>query len=300
MKKLAIIIPVFNGLNYTKKCITYLKSLLDDKKIGLMISLVVIDDGSTDGTSEWLKKEHPEVQIVKGDGTLWWSGGINKGVNFAIETLSADYILWWNNDITPEKNYFIRLSGKLKNLDDNVILGSKVYCEGNSDIVWSMGGRFNSRTGKRHMYGYMQKDGEQFNKVTEADWLPGMGTIISTRAVAKIGMLDEKNFPQYHGDSDYTLRAKNMGYKILVDPELKIWNDIENSGLLHGKTFKGLISSFSSVKSKYNLRKDLLFFKRFAKSPVAYFFLFREYFKYVAGFLKWKFLSLFSISKEKA
>ncbi len=298
MKRLAIIIPVFNGLDFTKTCLKEIGEQTRGINNLLEITTIVVNDGSTDGTQAWITNNYPQTILLNGDGSLWWSGGINMGIDYAMNKLHSDYILWWNNDIRAANDYFEYLSKNISQFSTDTIVGSKIYCEGEKDLVWSMGGRFNPKTGKRYMHGFKQTDKKEYNKKIEADWLPGMGTIIPSDIISSIGMVDAENFPQYHGDSDYTLRAKTKGFKIVVDPNLRIWNNLDNSGLLHGESLKGLIQSFKSVKSKYNLKKDLLFFKRFANSPLAYAFLAKEYFKYIAGFLKWQILGLFNIKKQ--
>lgn len=65
-----IIIPVHNRLNFTIDCLNSLKK----QDIYNQFNLIVVDDGSTDGTSEYLKKNFPEVKILNGDGSLYWGG----------------------------------------------------------------------------------------------------------------------------------------------------------------------------------------------------------------------------------
>lgn len=295
--KIAVLIPVFNGIAFTSKCLNGLYKIISEKHWSQAeFQIIVIDDGSNDGTGEWIKNNYPQTTVLQGDGNLWWSGGINKGTKYAIDVFNCDYLLWWNNDITPSPDYFENLEILLIN-ESPEIAGSKIYYAHDPQLVWSMGGIFDSRNGKKYMTGMNHKDSEKFNVVYNADWLPGMGTILKRSVHDIIGMLDAKNFPQYHGDSDFTIRAKLSGYEIKVYPQLKIWNDKSNSGLLHRGRFKLLLRSLRDIKSNYHFGKDLLFYRMYATSILAYQTLIIKYCLYVGGFIKWKILNLFGFSK---
>lgn len=299
MINIAIVFPVFNGLDFTKKCLESLFKLFQESADGdVAFQIVITDDGSSDGTSEWIKKHHPQVYLCEGTGDLWWTGGINKAINFALEELRCDYTLWWNNDILPDENYFINLANLLKTSDNKTIYGSKVYLAQEKDTIWSMGGVFNLSTGFKSMIGSGEKDNEKYSVPVYCDWLTGMGTITHSSVYDHIGMLDDHNFPQYHGDSDFTLRAKKAGYKIMVSPNLKIYNDTTNTGLKHNESVKGLYSSLFSIRSNYNIKKDFLFYKKHATSIFAYRVLFKKYLKYIGGFFKWKILSTLGVKRK--
>lgn len=297
-RKIALIIPVFNGLRFTAAC---LDGLADKLKFpgsnGAKFTIVVCDDGSTDGTADWISTNHPEVVLLKGDGNLWWSGCINSGTRYAIENLQCDYILWWNNDIEPSEDYFSQLLKIMEQTDVSTIVGSKIYYAGDSSRIWSLGGIFNPRTGQKYMTAMGEPDSDQFNRVYDADWLPGMGSLMHRSVYEKIGYLDNLNFPQYHGDSDFTYRAHLSGFHIKVFPQLKIWNDKSNSGLMHNNSYKMLIRSLHDIKSSYYLKKDLNFYRKYATSALAYQTLAVKYCLYVGGFFKWKFLSLVGVRK---
>jgi GT2 family glycosyltransferase len=206
--KIGILIPVHNGLDFTTKCLKGLYERIAEKTfLQAEFHIIVIDDGSNDGTSEWIKSNYPQTIVLEGDGNLWWSGGINEGTRFAVEEINCNYLLWWNNDITPSHDYFKNLEDILVN-DSPEVAGSKIYYAHDPQMIWSMGGIFDSGNGKKFMTGMNQKDSEEYITVHKADWLPGMGTILHRSVIDKIGLLDAKNFPQYHGDSDFTLRAK--------------------------------------------------------------------------------------------
>ena len=296
-KIIAIIIPVFNGLDYTRNCLKSLSGLISNSAFSNHeFKIVVVDDGSTDGTASWVSEYFPSVHLIFGDGNLWWSGGINKGVSYALAELKAEYVLWWNNDIQPSEDYFEELVKKLENQSSDTIIGSKIFIL-NSDRIWGMGGRFDSYTGLRHMHGEQENDSEFYKKPLKVDWFPGMGTIIHREVFDRIGFLDERNFPQYHGDSDFTFRAKKAGFKLIAFPELVIYNDNTNTGLKHNSRFIDLYRTLTNTKSNYNLKKDIVFYNKHGDSVKAYLPLIKKYFRYIGGFCKWKVLNVFGIKK---
>ncbi len=292
--KVAILIPVHNHIEFTLQALSALGPVVNNE-----INVVVIDDGSVDGTYELIKSGFPKTIVLKGDGNLWWSGAVNAGAKYAIDKLGADFILLWNNDITFEKDYFQKLRHILDNTDNQTIIGSKIYVKEKPELIWSMGGVFNPNNGKYHMIGYYQNDSEKYNKTAQVDWLTGMGTIVPTHIINKIGGWDEKNFPLYHGDSDFTYRAKLQGYSIIVNPDLKIYNNVINSGIEHNGNMKQLFKLVTDIKSKANFKRYYIFYKKYSKSKIAYYPLFILYFKLFAGFFKWKILKFIGLKKKK-
>ncbi|MFW5803664.1 MAG: glycosyltransferase family 2 protein [bacterium] len=298
--KLSILIPVFNNLNYTKTCLLNLKSQLvdiDSEKEKIYFEIVLIDDGSKDGTYQWVLDNYKNVHILRGDGKLWWSGSINLGTKYAINELKTDYILWWNNDIIAGDNYFMELMKIIKNNTDYHLIGSKVF-RLNENLIWGMGGTFNPKTGIKYMNGERQSDNQSYKKSLHVDWFPGMGTTIHKNVFIKIGLLDNKRFPQYHGDSDFTFRAKKAGFNLIAYPGLRIYNDVSNSGLIHKGSVNKLFQSMISIKSNYNLKKDFLFYRIHTSGILPYKVLIIKYSRYVGGFFKWKILNVLGIKSK--
>jgi GT2 family glycosyltransferase len=303
MKIISLVIPVFNGLDYTKKCIANLHTVAAAAgSEEYSVNLVIVDDGSHDGTSDWIKSQSfRDVYLLKGDGNLWWSGGVNVGVKYALKSLQADYIILWNNDVTAHESYFTELF-RLLNSEQSyrTIYGSKIFTDSGLKTIWSMGGVFNPYSGKKFMLGMFARDSGEFQKPVHVDWLPGMGTVIPVSVIEKIGYWDAANFPQYHGDSDFTYRAKLNNFDIVVCPQLKIWNDTTNTGIRHNLSFSKLYRQLFDIKSNYNIRKNLIFYRKYSKSIRAYAPLLKAYGIMIGGFVKWKILSLFNIRKKVA
>ncbi|MEL6945455.1 MAG: glycosyltransferase, partial [Bacteroidota bacterium] len=85
-----------NRKDITLKCLSRLKALGDLTRY----SVIVVDDGSTDGTYEEIYESYPTVILLKGDGNLWWTGAIRMGMEYAYKQ-DADYIIWLNDDTLP-------------------------------------------------------------------------------------------------------------------------------------------------------------------------------------------------------
>lgn len=299
MPEIAILIPVFNKLSLTIKCLESLVPLIDSEKLSFYSAyIVVIDDGSSDGTSDWISQHYPDITLLKGDGNLWWSGGINMGVKYAQDRKGTSHVLLWNNDIEPESLYFSKLDELIGGFSEDMIVGSKIYTLDPPDQIWAFGAVFNPRNGKKYMIGFEEEDSEEFSSPREVDWLPGMGTLVPLEIIEDIGYWDAENFPQYHGDSDFTYRARVRGYKIMVYPQLKLWNDSLNTGISHGGEMSKLLLLLKDQRSLFHFRKNILFLRRFSSSWLAYWPLLLSYYRLFGGFLKWKLLAFFGFKKK--
>ena len=93
-----------------------LKESIKNSKKEDQIKIIVIDDGSTDGSTKWIKKNYSDIIILKGRGELWWSGAVNLGIKHALNNLKKEYILLWNIDTKPERQYFMHLFEILKDI----------------------------------------------------------------------------------------------------------------------------------------------------------------------------------------
>jgi glycosyltransferase involved in cell wall biosynthesis len=99
--KIGILVPTYNRLSITKRGITKLMDVLGQiDSDNIVFEIIIIDDGSTDGTPEWLSAHVTKAILLNGDGSLWWSGAINVGAQYCIDNNFMGVLLW-NDDITP-------------------------------------------------------------------------------------------------------------------------------------------------------------------------------------------------------
>src|SRR5688500_14585228 len=88
----AVVVPVHNRLSYTKRLLSELRCSEYEEAL-----VVVVDDGSTDGTGEYLRRHEPDAVVLRGPGDLWWSGAANVGCRFSV-TRGARVLILFNND----------------------------------------------------------------------------------------------------------------------------------------------------------------------------------------------------------
>lgn len=301
MKNIAFVIPVHNRLEYNQECL----HILAGQEVTAFfkennVSIIVIDDGSTDGTGDWIREYYPEVIVLEGDGNLWYSGSINLGIKYALSELQCEYIQIWENDIIPANGYFDHMQDVLDNCDESTLISSKLVYKNQPEIIHSMGGIFNSRTGEKGLIARNQKDGPEHQKALEIDWFSGQQVLIHKSVFERVGYFDEVNFPQYHADIDFSLRARNKGCKIMMYPSLKLLNDTEATGInyIPDPTLRQFIQSLFSLRSNTNIRRNIKFWRKHTTSVIAYKNLLMVYIVHIGNFVRWKVLGWFGITKK--
>ncbi|MCX6639562.1 MAG: glycosyltransferase family 2 protein [bacterium] len=218
------VIPVHNGIEHTLPAVISLLPLMPPPH-----RIVIIDDGSTDGTARTLRENHPDVIVLHGDGNLWWSGAMNLGARHALSE-GADYVLFLNNDIVLEPNFLQELLKGAESFPRSLVL-SKILSAENPDTIWSLGGKLHPASGYFGMVGNNTPDDGRYVEPFEVDWLPGMSVLIPIEVFREGIWVDEKTFPQYAGDSDFSIKARQAGYRLIVWPESRVYNKVSNSGI---------------------------------------------------------------------
>jgi GT2 family glycosyltransferase len=205
--KIAVLATCFNRRDTTLTGLASLRAAAP----GLDYKVYLVDDGSTDGTAQAVTAHHPEAQVLGGDGSLYWNGGMRKAWQAAIADTdyAADYYLWWNDDLilTPgavaDQLAFHRAK--------EALLGPKVI---------TVGKVTDPDTGAVTYGGYARSPGWsklRFHRVSDdgapCDTINGNLVLIPARAVEEVGI----HSPAYRhstGDLDYGLRATRAGYHL--------------------------------------------------------------------------------------
>jgi GT2 family glycosyltransferase len=214
--KVCVVIPVHNRRDITLLC---LRSLSRINRDGLDVHVIIVDDGSTDGTSEAIKKEFPEVEIIKGDGNLWFTEGTNVGVRAALK-YEPKYILMMNDDQVFDKN-FLKYMVETAEKHERSVVGALLLLWDMPHKVFQVAPVWKTWLGGwRHWR--QQTVWSVPKKAWEVDLIVGNCVLVPTAAIKECGLMNSKKFPNF-GDAEYTPRLKRKGWKLLIEPRSRVF-----------------------------------------------------------------------------
>jgi GT2 family glycosyltransferase len=215
--KIAIVIPVYNRRETT---LQGLRSLSRIDTTGMELRIIIVNDGSIDGTSEAVAREFPEVQLIEADGTLHYAGGTNRGIEAAMEW-EPDYVGTMNDDSIFHDQFLQRM---VKTAEDNPrsVVGALLLLWNEPHKVFQVGQVWRTFVGGWHI----PKDLTAFTvpeSAFEVQCLVGNCVLIPAAAIKECGLMDAARFKYGWGDAQYFWRMKKAGWKLMVEPKAFVW-----------------------------------------------------------------------------
>lgn len=262
--KIGIVIPVFNNLFYTKQV---LKSIaINYENTSLDIAVIVVDNGSTDGTVEYLKSEafakmtRIPMYSVFSETNRGYGGGANLGFVFLdLHHPGCDYLVM-NNDMVIMENCIEELQKAAYSKDDVGIVGGKLFFP---DGTIQHAGAFLGVYGWGvHKGGGVPED--QYFDVSEPaeqEYVTGALLYIKGEVVDKVGLFDERFERGYFEECDLSVRAREYGYKTLYCPTAKAIH-YENI------TSKSMVGNEEDVKKQISDKNQIKFYLKQEESEV--------------------------------
>ena len=220
--KVEIVTPVHNRKELTLGC---LRSLMGIDRQGIDIHVIIVDDGSTDGTADALRAEFPDVEIVSGDGNLWYTAGMNAAFAAALKH-GPDYVLAINNDSEFEASFLQHMIGTAEQNPRSVV-GAVLVNWDDRKSIFQVAPKWNVWWGGvRHWV--KQTIDTLPARPWKVDLIVGNCVLFPAAAIREVGFMDAGRLPQY-GDAEYTPRMKKAGWTLLIDPRARVYckpNDI--------------------------------------------------------------------------
>jgi len=248
-----VLIPVHNRAATTLACLSLLQNQTYPN-----IRVVVVDDGSTDGTGEMVMGQYPGTEVIRGDGDLWWTGAMRVGVERILETAQEDdFVLAMNDDITFGEGLVSTLvetsvaNGRAVTAPLCHEFGTDYYVVDGGCVTWRM-----FKNG--HSMPTFPVGGELPDTV-RLDFAFGRATLIPVVVFREVGNYNSRALPHYGGDTEFTYRAGKAGFRVIACAKALV--EVDETGAYAGVHHAGgrrisLFRAFSilfSMKSRYQL-----------------------------------------------
>jgi GT2 family glycosyltransferase len=247
-KKIYILLPVHNRREITQRFINCLRKQTYDN-----FHLILIDDGSNDGTDEMVRESISSLTVLKGTGDWWWAGALHQGYRLLNDIIKNqnDFVLLINDDTEFDDNFLLVGKDLLEKKQNSLILAvcydkqSKKAIIAGVDINWE---KFTFREC------YINE---------KINCLSTRGLFLRFKDIQKIGGFHRFLLPHYFSDYEFTTRAYRKGFKLIADPQLKLWVDIQeddNTDNISKKiSFRGILKELFSKKNPTNPFYSIIF-----------------------------------------
>jgi GT2 family glycosyltransferase len=213
----AIVVLNWNSGEMTAECIRSLFQMNTDR-----FEIIVVDNGSRDGSLEYLRRQFPGVRILPQDHNLGFAAGCNVGMKFALER-GFKYVLPLNNDTVVDPAFLAELLHAADQHPQAAMISPKIYFQDMPNRVWWAGGSFSLWTGMAKHIGRKVVDRNQFDQEARIDWATGCAALIKSDILNETGLFDEVFFA-YSEDLDLSLRLRRAGYEIWYAPKARLWH----------------------------------------------------------------------------
>jgi GT2 family glycosyltransferase len=216
----SIIIPHWNGIDVLSECLDSLKQTSYDS-----FEIIVSDNASSDGSQDWIRKNHPDVILLENDQNYGYAGGCNRGA----EVAKGKYLIFLNNDTIQDPNWLGPLIDRMKSNESIAAIQPKILNYYNRKIFDYAGGAggymdlFCFPFARGRIFLNQEEDSGQYNKAQKCFWASGTAMMVQKDLFITAGKFDETFFAHME-EIDLCWRFHAMGYQIWAEPESIIYH----------------------------------------------------------------------------
>lgn len=250
--RVVTVILNWNGWRDTLACVRSCQRLVNVDN-----ELIVIDNGSTDGSVERLQAEIPGLRIIETGANLGYAGGNNVGVRLAIDE-GAEFVWLLNNDTTVDPRALDELIAVMRSNPRAGIVGSKIFYADRPEVLWFAGGYCRPDYGWAMHRGQDEVDTGQYDQIGPAEFITGCSLLVRRATVADIGVLDDGYF-LYWEDVDWCVAAASAGWEIIYAFGSRVWHKVGGSGT----------GGIDLLQVRYDTRNRIRFHRRHRPARLA-------------------------------
>jgi len=241
----ALIVLNWNGREDTLDCLSSIEQVHYSN-----LHVIVVDNGSSDGSVDALRVRFPEVDLLANAENLGFAEGNNVGIRYALAS-GAAYVLLLNNDTIVDPQLISELVHAASLYPHAGVLGPKIYYHSVPNRIWSAGGRWNERAMRFEQVGDGDEDEGQHDSICETEFVVGCAMFVPAAVFEQVGLLEPAFFLNYE-EIDFCARVKKAGWGNLFVPRAKLWHRVASS-------FGG---EMSPLKTYFTFRNRLLWAER--------------------------------------
>lgn len=229
-------------------------------------SIVVVDNGSTDGSPDAIERwgqENLPLALIRNTENRGFVRGSNQGMRHAPAN-GTDYTFLLNNDTVVEPGALTLLVAAAERSDDIGMVGPKIYQYGKDNMLDSAGTRTIPWLAQGFLLGHGEEDRGQYDKPRDMPYVTGTALLVKHTVLEKVGPMDE-DFFCYFDDFDWGLRAREAGFRLLLEPK----------AVVHHKGSR--TAGFNSPFYIHHMVRSRILFARKHVSFLAFLFAFLPY-----------------------
>lgn len=260
-QRIGVVLINWDGEEFTIPCI---KSLMASTVLPWKI--IVVDNASTDGSPEHIAARFPDVDLIRNDTNLGFTGGNNVGIRSVLN--SAEYIWLLNNDTVVQPTCLERLLGEMEKDRSIASVTGKILYPPPDKRIWYAGAKFHYwRLSARHR-GAGEDDVGQYDRSEDVPFISGCCMMMKKEAFETVGLFDDTFFA-YSEDLDWCLRARRLGLRLRYVPGAILYHRVSASLHKHrGKISGGTTSPFGVYITN---RNRLYIIRKHASNPMQWF-----------------------------
>ena len=261
--KISVVLPSFNRAKITARCI---ESLLGAQVVDFQICIIVVDDRSTDDTVAMVRTRFPTVVVLETLGDAYWSRTVNIGIRYAIAN-AANYVLVLNDDTTQEAHFISWLFKTARECPGSIV-GGKILSMSRPGEIRFLGAYWSILRGGWHYPEMGALDSSCNRAPFDVDSINGNCLLVPSNVFLDVGTYDDQLMPHCYADTEFTVRAKRRGYRLLIEPRAIVWDD--DSDLADKAAYASKASTidlrqlFMGRRSPYNVTAIYTFYTRTA------------------------------------
>jgi len=212
------VIVTWNQRDETLDCLAALRRATHPN-----LRLIVVDNGSSDGTAEAIRTEYPAAEILRNETNRGFAAAVNQGTRHALAQ-GAEFIFWLNNDAVVEPEALAALLAEAGRDRAGILIPLITHFD-RPQVVWSAGAGLNPLTLEIHANTLGAIDRGQWREVLDRQHATACASLIPRATLEMVGLLDERFF-YYYDDADYSLRVIRAGLRILFVPQARVQHKV--------------------------------------------------------------------------